>query len=424
MTAPLASSEIIAVGSELLTSSRLDTNSLAITDRLRALGIELRSKAVVGDRRDDLARILREALSRVDLVVLSGGLGPTDDDVTRDVVAAVLERPLVEDVAITAALRQRFSDRGLTMPEINRRQAMVPEGAEVLPNPHGTAPGLYMTAGDRVVVLLPGPPRELIPMLDGPVVERLRTRTAGARVYTRALKIFGRGESHTEEVVRPFYPVWAARPLPIEVTILAARGAIDLLLTVTSESESSAADALAVAAGEAAGVLGDDVSSDDGETIEVVVGRLLVERGWRIGVAESCTAGLVMKRLTDVPGSSAYVEGGVVAYSNAVKHAQLGVPETLIQSHGAVSEPVAQAMAEGIRGLIGVEVGVAVTGIAGPSGGSEDKPVGTVVLAVDTPSQRVVRTKRYFGGRDLVRDISSHGALDMVRRVLTGRAVR
>ena len=421
---PLSSAEIIAVGSELLTASRLDTNSLAITDRLRGLGIALRSKTVVGDRRDDLAAIVRAALARVDLLVLSGGLGPTDDDLTREVVAAVLERPLVEDAAITAGLRQRFADRGLTMPEINRRQAMVPAGAEVLPNPHGTAPGLYMTAGDRVVVLLPGPPRELIPMLDGPVEQRLRTRTAGARLYTRTLKIFGRGESHTEEVVRPFYPVWASRPLPIEVTILAARGAIDLLLTVTSASDAEAREALATAAAEAANVLGDDVSSDDGETIEVVVGRLLLERGWRIGVAESCTAGLVMKRLTDVPGSSAYVEGGVVAYSNAVKHAQLGVSDALVEMHGAVSEPVAEAMAAGVRRLIGVEVGVAVTGIAGPSGGSDEKPVGTVVLAVDTPAGRVVRTKRYFGGRDLVRDISSHGALDMVRRALTGRTIR
>ena len=421
---PLSSAEIIAVGSELLTASRLDTNSLAITERLRALGIALRSKTVVGDRRDDLAGIVRAALTRVDLVVLSGGLGPTDDDLTRDVVAAVLERPLVEDAGITATLRQRFADRGLTMPEINRRQAMVPAGAEVLPNPHGTAPGLYMTVADRVVVLLPGPPRELIPMLDGPVEQRLRVRTAGSRLYTRTVKIFGRGESHTEEVVRPFYPVWATRPLPIEVTILAARGAIDLLLTVTSSSERAAADALAAAVAEAVSVLGDDVSSDDGEVIEVVLGHLLLERGWKIAVAESCTAGLVMKRLTDVPGSSAYVEGGVVAYSNAVKHAQLGVPESLVSSHGAVSEPVAQAMAAGIRTLMDVEVGVAVTGIAGPSGGSDEKPVGTVVLAVDTPAGAVVRTKRYFGGRDLVRDISSHGALDMVRRVLTERVVR
>jgi len=210
---PLRSAEVIAVGSELLTASRLDTNSLFLADRLRAIGILLRAKAVVGDRADDLDAVLRAALGRSDLVVLTGGLGPTDDDLTRTVVAAALKRPLHEDTAISESIRQRFARRALTMPEINRRQAMVPEGATVLPNAHGTAPGLYLEAGEHVVVLLPGPPRELEPMFDAVVRDHLRARTAGTRVYTRIVRVFGRSESHTEEAVRPFYAPWASMAL-------------------------------------------------------------------------------------------------------------------------------------------------------------------------------------------------------------------
>jgi nicotinamide-nucleotide amidase len=416
---PLASAEVIAVGSEMLGPDRLDTNSLAIADRLRALGIPLRAKAVVGDRPDDLTAILRGALARSDLIFLIGGLGPTDDDVTRDVVASSLELPLSEDVSISDAIRQRFRRRGMTMPEINRRQAMVPRGATVLPNGNGTAPGLYIESGDQVLVLLPGPPRELIPMLDGPVRERLEPRSAGTRLYTRMVRVFGRSESHTEEAVRPLYAEWARAPRPLEATILAARGAIDLHITVNAPTEVEADALLTQAAADAAARLGDDAYSVRGESIEEIVGRLLVERGWRIAAAESCTGGLVLKRLTDRPGSSAYVDSGVVAYSNVAKTRLLEVPPELITAHGAVSEPVAEAMALGVRSRTGAEVGVAVTGIAGPTGGSDEKPVGTVVFAVDSPIGGVARTRRYSGGRDLIRDIASHAALDMVRRMLT-----
>jgi nicotinamide-nucleotide amidase len=420
---PLASAEIIAVGSELLTATRLDTNSLAITERLRALGIALRAKAVVGDRASDLAAIFRDALGRADLVVLTGGLGPTDDDLTRDVVASALGRSLVEDPTITDTIRQRFARRGLVMPEINRRQAMVPEGARVLPNPNGTAPGLWIDAGDQVVLLLPGPPRELGPMLDGPVGEALAARSAGTALYTRIVRVFGRSESHTEEAVRPLYAEWAGATPPIDVTILAARGAIDLHLSVNASSQAAAATVLGAAAARATAILGDDVYSDDGEPIELVVGGLLKARGWRLATAESCTGGLVLKRLTDFAGSSAYVEGGVVSYSNTLKTTLLGVPADLIESAGAVSEPVAERMASGARAVTGAEVGIGITGIAGPSGGTELKPVGTVVIAVEAEEARVVRTKRYSGGRDLIRDIASHAALDIVRRLLMGRSI-
>jgi nicotinamide-nucleotide amidase len=420
---PIANAEIIAVGSELLTASRLDTNSLAITERLRALGIALRAKTVVGDRAGDLSAIFRGALGRADLVVLTGGLGPTDDDLTRDVVAGELERELVEDPTITEAIRQRFARRGLVMPKINRRQAMVPRGATVLPNPHGTAPGLWVEAGDQVIVLLPGPPRELIPMLDGPVAAALAQRTAGTALYTRILRIFGRSESHTEEAVRPLYDEWARISPPIDITILAARGAIDLLLSINAASPELAATILEAETQRAAAILGDDVYSTDGEPIELVVGRLLKGRGWRLAVAESCTGGLVVKRLTDFAGSSDYVEGGVVSYSNAMKISLLGVEPQVIDVEGAVSEAAAVQMAAGVRRITGADVGIGITGIAGPGGGSELKPVGTVVIAVETRDTSVVRTKRYPGGRDLVRDLSSHAALDIVRRLLMGRPI-
>ena len=420
---PIASAEIIAVGSELLTASRLDTNSLAITERLRALGITLRAKAVVGDRASDLSAVFRGALGRADLVVLTGGLGPTDDDLTRDVVARELGLALDEDEGISDAIRQRFARRGLVMPEINRRQAMVPRGATVLPNPNGTAPGLWIDAGEQTVILLPGPPRELIPMLDGPVTTALAQRTAGSAVYTRVVRVFGRTESHTEEAVRPLYAEWAKASPPIDVTILAARGAIDLLLSINAASPAAAATMLDVEAQRAAAILGDDVYSTNGEPIELVVGQLLKARGWRLAAAESCTGGLVLKRMTDFAGSSDYVEGGIVSYSNAMKTAILGVEPAAIQADGAVSETVAAQMAGGARKLTGAEVGIGITGIAGPGGGSELKPVGTIMIAVETPDDRVVRTKRYSGGRDLVRDLSSHAALDIVRRLLTGRPI-
>lgn len=420
---PLANAEIIAVGSEMLTPTRTDTNSLAITERLNALGIEVRAKAIVGDRRGELAAILRGALERADLVVLTGGLGPTDDDLTREVVADVLGRPLREDPAITDRIRARFASRSLTMPDINRRQAMVPDGAVVLANALGTAPGLWIERGEQVVVLLPGPPRELAPMLDGEVRDRLAGRVAGDGLYTRVVRVFGRSESHTEEAVRPFYASWASARPSIDVTILAARGAIDLHLTARARTEVEAATVLDPAVRQAVEAIGDDVYSGAGEAIEEVVGGLLRARGWRISAAESCTGGLLLARLTDVPGSSDYVEAGVVSYSNRAKVDLLGVDPALIAASGAVSEPVAEAMAEGIRRRTGAEVGIGITGIAGPAGGTQTKPVGTVALAVATPDASAVRTRRMLGGRELIRAMAAHAALDMLRRMMTGRLV-
>jgi competence/damage-inducible protein CinA-like protein len=415
---PLQRAAIIAVGSELLTASRIDTDSLLITEQLNLLGIEVASKGIVGDDYDELAAALSTALTRVDIVVCSGGLGPTDDDVTRDVVARVLARPLAEDDRITEHIRARFAARSLQMPEINRRQAMVPAGARIIENANGTAPGLWIEDGDRVVVLLPGPPRELKPMLARLAAGWLGERAPGLSLVRRVLRIVGRTESHTEEAVRPLYPEWAQAAVPIAVTILASLGQIELHLSARARSRPEAEAALDVASSQVIERLGIDVYSRDGRSMEHVVGDLLVERNWRIAVAESCTGGLITSRLTDVPGSSRYVERGVVAYTNDSKVALLGVAAALIEEHGAVSEPVAIAMAEGIRMRAATNIGIGVTGIAGPGGGTPEKPVGTVAVAAAAADLVRSRVFRFIGDREHVKFQASQAALDMVRRVL------
>jgi nicotinamide-nucleotide amidase len=415
---PLQRAAIIAVGSELLTASRIDTDSLLITEQLNLLGIEVASKGIVGDDHDELAVALSTALTRVDIVVCSGGLGPTDDDVTRDVVARVLARPLAEDDRITEHIRARFAARSLQMPEINRRQAMVPAGARIIENANGTAPGLWIEDGDRVVVLLPGPPRELKPMLARLAAGWLGERAPGLSLVRRVLRIVGRTESHTEEAIRPLYPEWAQAAVPIAVTILASLGQIELHLSARARPRSEAEAALDVASSQVVERLGMDVYSRDGTSMEQVVGNLLVERNWRIAVAESCTGGLITSRLTDVPGSSRYVERGVVAYTNESKVALLGVAAALIDEHGAVSEPVAIAMAEGIRMRAATNVGIGVTGIAGPGGGTPEKPVGTVAVAAAAADLVRSRLFRFIGDREHVKFQASQAALDMVRRML------
>jgi nicotinamide-nucleotide amidase len=412
--------EIIAVGSEMLGTSRLDTNSLYVTDRLSALGIDVRIKSVVGDDRDDLATLLRQALARADVIVLSGGLGPTDDDLTRDVVSDVLGLPMKVDETIVDKIRARFERRGMTMPEVNRRQAMVPRGAIVLDNPLGTAPGLFIAHGPQAVILLPGPPRELQPMFDLVCAGPLRERAGAERAHRATLFITGRGESHVEQMVQPIYARWRDRTPPISTTILAAMGQIELHLTVRDADETRAAAILEAARAELLAVIAGDVYSTDGRSMEEVVGDLLKARGYTLAAAESCTGGLLTSRLTDVAGSSAYVRASVVAYAYEDKTSLLGVPRETIETHGAVSEPVAVAMAEGIRDRTGADVAVAITGIAGPGGGTEKKPVGTVVIAVIVPGAPVyVRTYAFMGGRAMVKFQATQAALDRVRRMLS-----
>jgi len=409
---------ILAVGSELLTPLRIDTNSLYITERLNTLGIDVVFKGVTGDDRSELAHAVRETIGRVDLLVLSGGLGPTDDDVTRDAVAEVLGLQMREDPAITTHIRQRFESRGWTMPDINRRQAMVPEGAEVLTNPNGTAPGLWIEHARGLLVLLPGPPRELKPMLDGLIGGRLSGQCGTMTLRRRVIRITGRTESHTDEALQPLYGEWNRAPVPISATILAALGQIELHLSARCDADNLIEAALDRAVTQVQAVLGLDAYSVDGRILEAIVGDLLAARGWRIAAAESCTGGLMTSRLTDVPGSSRYVDRSVVTYSNASKTAMLGVPDAMIGAHGAVSEEVAQAMADAVRRLASVEVGVGVTGIAGPGGGTSEKPVGMVCIAAITPDARKVRTARFIGGREQVKFQASQGALDMIRRMM------
>jgi nicotinamide-nucleotide amidase len=419
MTTRLRRAEIIAVGSELLGIDRTDTNSLFITAGLQELGVEVVAKAVVGDAFDDLAAVFRDALARSDLVVLTGGLGPTDDDLTRNAVAHVVGRPLQEDAATVERIRERFVRRGMTMPDINRRQALVIDGAELVANAQGTAPAQWFDADGRLVLLLPGPPREMRPLFERLAREIIAPRTAGDRIIRRTLRLAGRTESQADQMLQPLYARWAATEPPIVATILAAGGTIELLLHVRAGRPALGEALLEDAARDVAAIFGSDLVSLEGERLEAVVGALLRSHGLRAALAESCTGGLVTSRLTDVAGSSDYVERGVIAYSNRAKVELLDVPEGIIADHGAVSEPVASAMARGIRARARVEVGVGVTGIAGPGGGSAAKPVGTVVIAVDGPDSRHdVRTFLFAGGRELVKLFASTTALDRLRRVL------
>jgi nicotinamide-nucleotide amidase len=416
----LASAEIIAVGSELLGWTRLDTNSLYVTESLASLGIEVKSKGVVGDERGRLRDMFLEALGRSDLVVLTGGLGPTDDDLTREVVAEALGLELVEDPEITATIAERFARRGLRMPEVNRRQAMVPRGAAALPNPLGSAPGLAIETNGKVVVLLPGPPRELQPMLSALCRDGMLAERAGPeRLHKVSLFTTQRSESHVEEIAQPIYSRWRDRQPPIETTILATPGQVELHLTMRSRDAEAAAQTLAEARQQLVDALGDCVFTVDGRPLHRVIGDMLRERGLRLAAAESCTGGLLLERLTQVPGSSEYIDGGIVAYTNALKTTLLGVEPAIIEKHGAVSEPVAAAMAEGMQARSGASVAVAITGVAGPGGGTPAKPVGTVVIAVLLQGKPLsVRTHSFPGGREHVRFQATQAALDTLRRLL------
>ncbi len=348
--------EVIAVGSELLTPFHIDTDSLFITGKLNEIGIGLQAKAVAGDDRAALKAVVADALERCDLLILTGGLGPTDDDLTREVVAELLNRPLEYHEQIFRGIEARFASRGLKAPDINRRQAMVPAGAAVLPNPNGTAPGLWLEHDGRMIALLPGPPRELKPMFEQVVRERLAAHAGRVCMLRRLLRIAGQSESSVEERMQPLYARWLSQAVPVSTTILASLGQIELHLTASAASAQLADAMLDAAARDAQAVLGQDIFTVSGESMPEVVGALCRRRRLRITAAESCTGGLVMTRLTDVPGSSEYVDEGIVVYSNQAKTARLGVPAALIAAHGAVSEPVARAMAEGAIRLAQADV--------------------------------------------------------------------
>jgi nicotinamide-nucleotide amidase len=403
--------EIIAVGSELLTPDRLDTNSLFLTEELNGLGIEVVRKTVVGDNRELLSEAFRDALNRVPLIIASGGLGPTEDDLTRETVADLLGRKLRRNDAILHHIEARFRSLGREMPEVNARQAMVPEGAEILENPRGTAPGLWLEDSGHTIALLPGPPRELKPLFREQVLPRLERRVSSVRLYHREIRVTGLGESHVEQRILPIYK----RYPEVTTTILAAPGETQIHLRLWTDDALHAKKTLDEIVQGFEIALTDRIFSEDGRSLEEVVAHELTLNNATIAAAESCTGGLLAQRLTSIAGSSSYFLGGVVCYSNELKTAWADVPAEMLLAKGAVSPEVAVALADGIRRRVGSTFGVGITGVAGPGGGSEEKPVGTVHVALSSSGGVKERGVRFPGDRESIRWQASQAALDLVR---------
>lgn len=403
-----SSATIIAVGSEMLGPTRVDTNSLKITAALEACAVPLVRKTVVGDVLADLVSEIRRAVERADIVVITGGLGPTEDDLTREALAEALGLEMEIDERIVARIRERFAARGWTMPEVNRRQANVFRGHMTLTNERGTAPGFHIEAGGKHVWAFPGVPHELEWMLSTYFTPWLAQVTGGHSRRRRVIKIAGMTESGVEEKLKPYYERHANELL----TILASSGHIEIHLVGEDPRDIASREA------ELREIFGERIFGYDEDTLESVVGVLLRERGQTVATAESCTGGLLGSRITDVAGSSAYYMGGAVCYTAAAKRDLAGVDEALIREHGEVSEAVAVALAKGIRERFGTTWGVGITGIAGPTGGTPQKPVGTVHIAVAGPDVHKHRHILWQGPRVMVKWYSTQNALDLLRRMV------
>lgn len=410
--------EIIAVGSEMLTPFRQDTNSLYLTEKLNGLGVSVVFKTIVGDKRTHLVNTVRQALGRVDVVLISGGLGPTEDDLTREAVAEALGRKLVRDPDLIANLYARAAGRRMTITRNNEKQADTVEGAVILENARGTAPGQWLdiVVGKyrKLMVMLPGPPAELKAMFDEQCIPLLKDALPERAIVTRVLKAAMIGESQCDARIAPIYMQYP----DVETTILAHLGDIQLNLSCTKPLAAQAKLRVDELAGRIEEELDDVLYSSQGETLEQIVLYYLGMHGTTLAVAESCTGGLIAGRLTDIPGSSRSFVGGAVVYSNALKTKFAGVDGVLIESHGAVSAEVAAAMAAGIRRACGADYGLSVTGIAGPGGGTEEKPVGLVYFAVSDGDGTETLEKRFTGDRARVRSLAAQQALDMIRRRL------
>jgi len=406
--------EIIAVGSELLTSQRVDTNSLFLTDELNALGVEVRRKLVVGDDRTRLSIAVREALAQTDIVILSGGLGPTEDDLTRDAVAHALGRALVFRQDLCDAIEERFRRRQRRMAENNKRQAYLVDGAEVLANPNGTAVGQWIEMEQRVVMLLPGPPGELKPMFANECAPRLVRLLPPQAIRARLYRVTGMTESDLDHLIAPVYTKFD-NPA---TTILASPGDIQVHLRVRAAAADEAERLLAEAGAPIEQLLGDRIFSCNGDSLEVVIGAQLRQRGATVAVAESCTGGMVAERITAIPGSSDYFLGGFLVYSDDMKQSLLGVDPALIQRHTAVSAEVAQAMAEQARSRTGATYAISTTGEAGPES-STGAPVGTVYIGIAGPDGlSEARKLNLPGDRARIRMFATQAALDALRRRL------
>jgi nicotinamide-nucleotide amidase len=404
--------EIIAVGSELLTPQRVDTNSLFLTDQLNGLGVEVVTKSVIGDDLNRLADAVRRAVSRSEIVILCGGLGPTEDDLTRDAVAAALDRKLIYHPEITEVLEQRFAQLKRKMAEVNKRQAFLIEGAEILPNERGTAPGQWIAESDAHVMLLPGPPHEMKAMFTRHCLPRLARIVPRQVIRTLVLRVAGMPESDLDQLIAPVYKKYD-NPA---TTILAAAGDLQIHLRARCSTEGEAAALLVEVGGPIELLLGERIYSRNGQALEEVVGDMLRERHNTLSVAESCTGGLLGERITSVAGSSTYFLGGFITYASRMKVEWLGVPEDIIARCGAVSKETAEAMALGARRRTGSTYALAITGVAGPDAGGENAPVGTIYVGLADAAGCHVLHRQFIGDRTRIRQFATQMALDMLRR--------
>lgn len=408
----MLSAEIIAIGSELLTPTKTDTNSLWLTEKLNEIGVEVKLKTIVGDDESRLEETIKDALNRSDIVVTTGGLGPTEDDITRKISAKAVGRELVFDENVLEEIKARFRTFAREMPETNKRQAFIIEGAKVLPNPNGSAVGMSLEIGEKFLVVLPGPPRELKPMFENFVLPKLRESAGEIYVRRKILRVSGLGESAVDELIAPIYKEYKN----VNTSILFNRSEIELHLTAQTDTIEKANRLLAELSDRIAEKLGSAVFAMNGETMEEIVGKLLTDAKKTLSVAESCTGGLIAERLTEISGSSAYFIEAAITYSNEAKIRTLGVSREIIETHGAVSRETVEAMASGMREKAGTDYAIAVTGIAGPTGGNEEKPVGLVFIGYADENQTKSIKINLPGDRYLIRWRSSQAALDFLRR--------
>ncbi len=408
----MLSAEIIAIGSELLTPEKTDTNSLWLTGKLNEIGIEVKLKTIVGDDSGRLEETVKDAVQRSDVVITTGGLGPTEDDITRTVTAKAIGRELVFHEDIVENLRVRFRAWGREMPEINKRQAYVIEDALILPNPNGSAVGMAVRIGEKFLIVLPEPPRENQPMFETHIFPLLKEKAGEIVFKKRILKVSGLGESAIDEAIAPIYSAYKN----VSTSILFNKSEVEVHLTASGRTDTEADALNEEIAAKIVETLGIAVFSTDGEEMEEVVGKLLAKNSKTLAVAESCTGGLISQRLTDIAGSSQYFIEGVVAYANEAKTDALDVSPEIIARYGAVSAETAEAMAKGMRQRAKTDYSISITGIAGPTGGTPEKPVGTIFIGYSdaqlTKSFKIVLP----GDRYLIRWRSSQAALDYLRR--------
>jgi len=414
-------SEIIAVGSEMLTPWRQDTNSLYLTEKLNEIGVAVAFKTIVGDRLKDLVGAIRTALGRIDILIIMGGLGPTEDDLTREAVAETLSLTLRRDAAQVAALHARAATWRIAMPQNNLKQADVLEGATVLPNPNGSAPGQWLDAAfdgyRKLILLLPGPPNECKPLFDSACLPRLREVVPPRHIAKRTLRAAMIPESQADKILAPIYTTYT----DVETTILAHAGDIQLTLLCSKKDPAAAQHRVDELSSRLEEALEDWLYSTGGhsaDSLEQIVLYYLGLRTATLAVAESCTGGMIAQRITSVPGSSRSFLGGAIVYADPLKSAFAGVSPELIATKGAVSAEVAEALATGIRLRTGATIGLGITGIAGPTGATENKPVGLVYIALADPARTEIMDRTFRGDRQRVREWATQQALDMIRKRL------